>query len=173
MIADLMWGFTLENASKDFRVKATLVQLSWGSLLHNTCTWTWWLIIHPSIVLTRCWYKVRCQGSPEIYKLHYISEISWHLGQLSIILGGATSKFLPFFNTLPRKNLLQHWNFACPIGHGNQDHETSSNRGRFERFTTYLSKPDLDRLLNKALQAPSVGGGCVIPITVPYWHGGR
>ena len=27
---------------------------------------------------------------------------------------------------------------------------------------------DLDRLLNKALQAPSLGGGCVIPITVPY-----
>ena len=52
--------------------------------------------------------------------------------------------------------------------HGNRDHETSSNRGRFERFTTQLSKPDLDRLLNKALQAPSVGGGCVIPITVPY-----
>ena len=45
-----------------------------------------------------------------------------------------------------------------PIGHGNRDHETSSNRGRFERFTTPLSKPDLDRLLNKALQAPSVGG---------------
>ena len=35
-------------------------------------------------------------------------------------------------------------------------------------YTTYLSKPDLDRLLNKALQAPSFGGGCVIPITVPY-----
>ena len=49
------------------------------------------------------------------------------------------------------------------------------NRYRFqpiclERFTTYayLSKPDLDRLLNKALQAPSVEGGCVMPITVPY-----
>ena len=32
-----------------------------------------------------------------------------------------------------------------------------------------MFKADLDRLLNKALQAPSVGGGCVIPITVPYW----
>ena len=31
-----------------------------------------------------------------------------------------------------------------------------------------MSKSDLDRLLNKALQAPSFGGGCVIPITVPY-----
>ena len=31
-----------------------------------------------------------------------------------------------------------------------------------------MSKPDFDRLLNKAFQAPSVGGGCVIPITVPY-----
>ena len=54
-----------------------------------------------------------------------------------------------------------------------KNHETSSilyssNRGRFEHFTSLLSKPDLDRLLNKALQAPSVGGGCVIPITVPY-----
>ena len=25
------------------------------------------------------------------------------------------------------------------IGHGNRDHETSSNRGRLKRFTTYLS----------------------------------
>ena len=56
------------------------------------------------------------------------------------------------------------------IGHGNRVHETSSNRGRLERSTTFLSKPDLDRLLNKALQAPSVGGGCVIPITVPYYQ---
>ena len=54
------------------------------------------------------------------------------------------------------------------VWHGNRSHETSSNRGRLERFNTYLSKPDLDRLLNKALQSPSVGGGCVIPITVPY-----
>ena len=37
------------------------------------------------------------------------------------------------------------------IGHDNRDHETSSNRGRLERFTTYFSKPDLNRLLNKAL----------------------
>ena len=29
-------------------------------------------------------------------------------------------------------------------------------------------KADFDRLLNKALQGPSVGGGCVIPITLPY-----
>ena len=41
-------------------------------------------------------------------------------------------------------------------------------RGRLERFSTQLSKADLDRLLNKALQAPSAGGGCVIPITLPY-----
>ena len=54
------------------------------------------------------------------------------------------------------------------IGHGNRYHETSSNRGRLERFTTWLFKTDLDRLLTKALQAPSIGGGCVIPITVPY-----
>ena len=53
------------------------------------------------------------------------------------------------------------------IGHNNRDHATSVKRGRLERFTTLLSKPDLDRLLNKALQAPSVGG-CLIPITVPY-----
>ena len=32
-----------------------------------------------------------------------------------------------------------------------------------------MSKADLDRLLNKALRAPSIGGGCFIPITVPYW----
>ena len=55
------------------------------------------------------------------------------------------------------------------IGHGNLVHETS-NRERLERFTTFLSKPDLDRFLNKALQAPSIGGGCVIPITVPYFN---
>ena len=56
------------------------------------------------------------------------------------------------------------------IGHDNHDHPTSSKRGRSERFTAKLSKPDLDRLLNNALQAPSssTGGGCVIPITVPY-----
>ena len=30
----------------------------------------------------------------------------------------------------------------------------------------------MDKLLNKALQAPSVGGGCVIPITVPYYEDG-
>ena len=30
------------------------------------------------------------------------------------------------------------------------------------------SKADLDRLLNKVLQAPSLGGGCVIPITGSY-----
>ena len=59
------------------------------------------------------------------------------------------------------------------IGHGNRDHETSSNRGRLEHSTTKLSKPDLDRLLIKALQAPSVGGSCVIPITLPYWEGIR
>ena len=50
------------------------------------------------------------------------------------------------------------------IGHGNRNHATSSNRWRLERFTT----SDWDRLLNKALQAPSFGGGCVSPITVPY-----
>ena len=59
--------------------------------------------------------------------------------------------------------------YPYPIGHGNRDHATSSKRGRLERFTTNLSKPDLYRLLNKALQAPSFVGGCVIPITVPYW----
>ena len=52
--------------------------------------------------------------------------------------------------------------------HGNWDHEASSKRWRLERFTTQLSKPDLDILLNNTLRAPSVGGGCVIPITVPY-----
>ena len=54
------------------------------------------------------------------------------------------------------------------VGHGNRDHETSSKRWRLEHFTTSMSKADLDRLLNKALRAPSFGGGCVIPITVPY-----
>ena len=34
-----------------------------------------------------------------------------------------------------------------------------------------MSKPDLDRLLNKALQAPSLGGGCVISMTLPYSKG--
>ena len=48
-------------------------------------------------------------------------------------------------------------------------HATSSKRGPSERFTTKLSKPDLDRLLNKAFRAPSFGGGCVIPITLPFW----
>ena len=28
--------------------------------------------------------------------------------------------------------------------------------------------PNLDRLLNKAFRAPSFGGGCLIPITMPY-----
>ena len=59
--------------------------------------------------------------------------------------------------------------WARSIGHGNRDHESSSARGRLDQFTTKLSNPDLDRLLNKALQAPSIGWGCVIPITVPYW----
>ena len=40
--------------------------------------------------------------------------------------------------------------------HANRDHSTSSKRERSERFTTKLSKPDLDRLLNNALQAPSL-----------------
>ena len=51
------------------------------------------------------------------------------------------------------------------IGHSNRDHATPTKKGRLERFKT---KADLDRLLNKALQALSLGGGCVIPITVPY-----
>ena len=34
----------------------------------------------------------------------------------------------------------------------------------------HLSKPDLDRLLNKALQAPSFGEDCMNRITVPYAH---
>ena len=54
------------------------------------------------------------------------------------------------------------------IGYSNRDHTTYSKRGSSERFSTLLSKADLDRLLNKALQAPSLGGGCVIPIIVPY-----
>ena len=36
----------------------------------------------------------------------------------------------------------------------------------------HIFKADLDRLLNKALQAPSLGGGCVIPISVPYYREG-
>ena len=32
----------------------------------------------------------------------------------------------------------------------------------------YVRSADLDRLLYKALQAPSFGESCVIPITVPY-----
>ena len=64
--------------------------------------------------------------------------------------------------------LAKHpWNTGT--GHGNRDHETSSTRGRLQQFTTKLSNPNLDRLLNKAFQAPSTGWGCVIPITVPYW----
>ena len=31
-----------------------------------------------------------------------------------------------------------------------------------------MSKADLDRLLNEPLWVPSFGGGCVIPVTVPY-----
>ena len=54
------------------------------------------------------------------------------------------------------------------IGNGNRDHATSSKRGSLERFTTYLSKPDLNSLLNESLQVPSFEGGCVIPFTVPY-----
>ena len=54
------------------------------------------------------------------------------------------------------------------IGHCNLDHDISSKRWRLERFTTKLPKPDLDRLLNKALRAPSFGGGFVISITMPY-----
>ena len=55
------------------------------------------------------------------------------------------------------------------IGHGNQDHETTLKKGGLRRFTTWLSNPDLDRLLDKALQAPSTGWGCVIPIAAPYF----
>ena len=55
------------------------------------------------------------------------------------------------------------WRVLDRIGH-----ETSSKRWRLERFTILLSKADLDRLLNKGLRAPSFGGGCLIPITVPY-----
>jgi len=56
------------------------------------------------------------------------------------------------------------------MGHSNRNHATSTKRGRLERLATKFSKPDLYKLLNKALQAPSLGGGCVIPITVPYTH---
>ena len=58
--------------------------------------------------------------------------------------------------------------FLNVLGHSNRDHATSSKRGRLERFTKQLSNPGLDKLLHKALQAPSFGGGCVILITVPY-----
>ena len=58
---------------------------------------------------------------------------------------------------------------CCFIRHCNRNHAIFSKRGRLDRFTTYFSKRDLDKLLNTALQAPSLGGGCVIPITVPYW----
>ena len=55
------------------------------------------------------------------------------------------------------------------IGHSNWDHATCPREGaRSALLHTQLSKADLDRLLNKAIQAPSLGGGCVIPITVPY-----
>ena len=54
------------------------------------------------------------------------------------------------------------------IGHSNRDH-TNSKRGPLEGFTTKLPKAELDRLLNKLLKAPSLGGDCVIPITVLYW----
>ena len=55
------------------------------------------------------------------------------------------------------------------IGHGNRDHTTSSNRGRSsERLIQNLSKSALDHLCSKVFQAPSFGGGFVIPITVLY-----
>ena len=49
------------------------------------------------------------------------------------------------------------------IGNSNRDPATSSKKGHSECFTT-----DLDRLLNKALQAPSFRGDSVILIAVPY-----
>ena len=74
----------------------------------------------------------------------------------------ATQKHLNVWNSVKSSRL------ALFIGHSNRDHATSSKRGRSEHFTTSLSKADLDRLLYKALQAPSLGGGCMIPITFPY-----
>ena len=40
------------------------------------------------------------------------------------------------------------------------------NRAQYSGSRNLLQ--ETDRLLNKALQAPSIVGGCVIPITVPY-----
>ena len=71
-----------------------------------------------------------------------------------------------------RHKVSSYLQMVYPIGHSNRDHVTSSKRGRSERFTTYMSKADLERL-NKALQAPSLGGGCVIPITVPWIYDSR
>ena len=42
------------------------------------------------------------------------------------------------------------------------------NRERVLNTLCYLVVPDLDRLLNTAPQAPFFGGGCVIPISIPY-----
>ena len=36
------------------------------------------------------------------------------------------------------------------------------------KFSGKFSNPDLDRLINKVPQAPSIRWRCVIPITVPY-----
>ena len=65
----------------------------------------------------------------------------------------------------------QCWMFSkgkFQIGHGNSDHATSYKIGDLERFATKYSKPDLDRLLDKALPAPPFGGGCETLIIVPY-----
>ena len=58
--------------------------------------------------------------------------------------------------------------FFQTIGYSKRDHATFFWRERSECLTAQLSKPDLDRLQNKGLRAPSLGGGCVSPINVPY-----
>ena len=63
-------------------------------------------------------------------------------------------------------NTIHHYRISIVCG--NRNHETFSKRGRLERFTKNLSKPNLDKVLNRALQAPSLAGDCVILITVPY-----
>ena len=85
-------------------------------------------------------------------------------------LSNSRKKYLNNIIFVRKKTLLS-------IGHGNRDHVTSyimhqraPTEGAWSALFSNLSKSGLDnrQISSKALQAPSVGGGFVIPITVPY-----
>ena len=79
-----------------------------------------------------------------------------------VILEKILAGYLGFSLIFPHQNCTIY--IYVTIGHSNRDPATSSKRWR-----SNLSKSVwLRQLCSKTLQAPSFGGGFVIPITVPY-----